>query len=335
MPVFFDAESDGGLHPTRDRCITIGLVNNMSDEALRTTERQFFSLLNAASEGVPVRLLLYTLPGIARGEAMGRHIRGLYSNIDDLWDGQLDGLIVTGREPLAARLVDEPYWESFTRLLAWARENAHATIWSCLAAHAAILHMDGIERVKREAKLFGIFDCAQASQHALTAHTPASIRLPHSRWNGIPEAVLTDCGYKVLTRGTEAGVDTFFKQEKKLFLFFQGHPEYSSDTLLREYRRDLGRYFRGESDQYPGMPAHYFDAATTRSLSAFEAEAMVTRDPSMLTAIGAELEKSVIANTWDLSATAIYKNWLQYLRTEKEAGQRSKGKLVPALEAVS
>ena len=51
----------------------------------------------------------------------------------------------------------------------------------------------------------------------------------------------------MLTRSADAGVDTFIKQRKKLFVFFQGHPEYESDTLLREYRRDMGRYFRGET----------------------------------------------------------------------------------------
>ena len=42
MPVLFDSEPSG--------CIKIGLINNMSDEALKATERQFVSLLDAASE---------------------------------------------------------------------------------------------------------------------------------------------------------------------------------------------------------------------------------------------------------------------------------------------
>ena len=59
----------------------------------------------------------------------------------------------------------------------------------------------------------------------------------------------------MLTRTADAGVDTFIKQQKSLFVFFQGHPEYESDTLLREYRRDVGRYIKGETATYP------FDAA--------------------------------------------------------------------------
>ena len=42
MPVLFDDEPNG--------CIEIGLINNMSDEALKATERQFISLLESASD---------------------------------------------------------------------------------------------------------------------------------------------------------------------------------------------------------------------------------------------------------------------------------------------
>ena len=62
------------------------------------------------------------------------------------------------------------------------------------------------------------------------------------------------------------------KQQKTLFVFFQGHPEYESDTLLREYRRDIGRYFKGETDRYPSMPRSYFDCDTVNALTALRGE---------------------------------------------------------------
>ena len=36
----------------------------------------------------------------------------------------------------------------------------------------------------------------------------------------------------------------FAKDEDHLSLFFQGHPEYDSDTLAREFRRDVARALR-------------------------------------------------------------------------------------------
>jgi homoserine O-succinyltransferase/O-acetyltransferase len=243
-----------GFHQGSSRSITIGLVNNMPDEALKATERQYLSLLRSASDGMQIRLLHYMLPDVPRQDPARRHLASFYASVDDLCAEHLDGLIVTGREPLATDLKQEPYWESFTRLAEWAESNTHSTIWSCLAAHAAVLHMDGIGRVRRHDKLFGIFECARAANHPLTAATASRFRLPHSRWNGVAERDLIACGYRVLTRAADAGVDTFIKQQKKLFVFFQGHPEYESDTLLREYRRDIGRYFKGETDMRPSIP---------------------------------------------------------------------------------
>jgi homoserine O-succinyltransferase len=321
MPVLLDSHY---RKLRSDNCITIGLINNMPDEALKATERQYISLLNSASDGMEIHLSLYTLPRVPRSESSSRHIAGIYSSIDDLWEGQLDGLIVTGREPLAADLMDEPYWESFTKTLEWAQENTHSTVWSCLAAHAAVLHMDGIERAKRNDKLFGIFECARGSGHLLTAGTPSRFKLPHSRWNGLPEDRLAGCGYSVLTRTADAEVDTFIKQQKKLFVFFQGHPEYESDTLLREYRRDIGRYFKGEIPKYPLMPQGYFDRNTVDALNALQLRAIAGQGEELVPEISTGLSNASIENTWQSSATSIYNNWLRYIRAQKDKAVRSK-----------
>jgi hypothetical protein len=53
-------------------CIDIGLINNMRGEALEATERQFRAQLDAAAEGIVVRLSLYTLPPSGR-PGMGGH----------------------------------------------------------------------------------------------------------------------------------------------------------------------------------------------------------------------------------------------------------------------
>ena len=59
---------------------------------------------------------------------------------------RLDGLIVTGTEPRAPLLQEEPYWPTLTKVVDWAEEHTVSTIWSCLAAHAAVLHLDSVQR---------------------------------------------------------------------------------------------------------------------------------------------------------------------------------------------
>ena len=307
-----------GSRERASRCLTIGLINNMPDAALDATERQFRSLLHAASDGITVRLVLYALPTVLRSESGERHIASFYSNIEELWETELDGLIVTGAEPRAASLTDEPYWRSFARVVDWAREHTQSTIFSCLAAHAAVLQLDGIGRQRSDHKRFGVFECARLSDHPLMSGAPSHFKLPHSRWNGLSEEELTAHGYSVLTRSPDVGVDTFIKQEKALFVFFQGHPEYDSDTLLREYRRDVGRYLKGESDSYPREPQSYFDEETRFALASLRDQARSRGGEDLLPEVAAALETRAIDNTWNSTAACIYKNWLHYIRDRKE-----------------
>ena len=64
--------------PGADR-INIALINNMPDAALEDTESQFFELLNSVAGNIPVRLTLYSLPGIPRGDR-GKGTAPLRSN---------------------------------------------------------------------------------------------------------------------------------------------------------------------------------------------------------------------------------------------------------------
>jgi homoserine O-succinyltransferase/O-acetyltransferase len=306
------------FHERSSKSITIGLINNMPDGALDATELQFLSLLDSASEGILIRLSFHALPDVPRNELGARHVRNFYSSVENLWGTKLDGLIVTGREPLTPNLRDEPYWENFTEVLEWAKENTYSTVWSCLAAHAALLHMDGIGRIKSNYKHCGVFECDRLSDHPLMTDTPSCFKLPHSRWNGIPEDALTNCGYSVLTRAADAGVDTFVKQHKSFFVFFQGHPEYESNTLLLEYRRDVGRFFRGETNTYPSMPRGYFDQKTVNALTALQNEAMSRSREDLPEKVSNALGESRIENTWHSTAACIYRNWLEYICTQKQ-----------------
>src|SRR5262249_45126230 len=157
----------------------------------------------------------------------------------------IDGLIVTGAEPIAPALQDERYWTEFTDLVDWAMTNTRSTIWSCLAAHAAVLHLDSIERQRLSQKCSGVYNCAKTAGDWLTCDLPAFIKVSHSRLNELREDDLRAHGYRVLTRSIEAGVDIFTRDFDSRFIFFQGHPEYDALSLQREYMRDIARYFAG------------------------------------------------------------------------------------------
>ena len=298
-------------------CLDIGLINNMPDPALNATERQFVALLRAAADDIAVQLTLYTLPEVPRTD-FGRDQVSRYSDLRNLWNSHHDGLIITGTEPRAADLKDEPYWESLTKVLEWAESHTYSTILSCLAAHAGILHIDGIVRRPLGDKRFGVFECVRVSDHPLTAAAPSRLQMPQSRWNEIPEEALLACGYRVLTRSEDAGVDAFVKQRKSLFVFFQGHPEYDATTLLLEYRRDIGRFLRRERDTYPPMPQGYFDQETVEALTALRERALLDRREELLAEFPTAMAAGKVTNTWRSTAENLYRNWLVYIRAQKE-----------------
>jgi homoserine O-succinyltransferase len=309
-------------------CVRIALINNMPDPALEDTEIQFFELLENAADNVPVSVKLFSLPGVPRGDRGSQHLSQFYHGIEDLWSSPFDGAIITGTEPHQPDLRQEPYWQVLVDVIDWAERHTSSTVLSCLAAHAGVLHSDGIARHPMWYKMCGVFECQRLCEHPLTNLTSDLIQFPHSRWNEVREDALTSCGYTVLTKSTEAGVDCFVKKKKKsLFVHFQGHPEYEARTLFKEYRRDLRRFLTGERKTYPYVPHGYFDAAATEMLTEFREKALSQPREELM---GEFPEAAVTANlkkTWHAAATSVYGNWLHYLVSRKAGA--------PAFAAIS
>jgi homoserine O-succinyltransferase len=311
MPLLLDTPRPGSAVDLRGRnCLTVGLVNNMPDAACEATERQFLDLLRAATSDVIVCLKLFSIGDVPRTDPVRRELAGRYHDIAELWDTPLDGLIVTGTEPRAPRLQDEPYWPALTQLVDWARENTASTVWSCLAAHAAVLHAGGVERRPLDDKLCGVFACEMVADHPLLAGVGSLLRVPHSRINDLPELSLAACGYRVLTRSATAGVDAFVgdKSGSSLFLFFQGHPEYDTDSLLREYRRDIGRFLRGERGGCPLVPEGYFSDNAAIRAGDFAARAANTRNTDLIADFPTDALTAGVENTWRDCAIGVYEN---------------------------
>jgi homoserine O-succinyltransferase len=318
------AEALSGNDAAFVNCVNIGLINNMPDSALVSTERQLFDLLSAAAGKNIVKLHLYTMETTPRTGWGSDYVRRFYLGINELLNSSLDGLIVTGAEPKAASLMEEPYWASFGQVIDWAKENTLSSICSCLAVHGAVLHLDGVERHPLPDKCIGVFAQMKTTDHPLMLDVPSSLRIPHSRWNEVCEVSLAENGYTILTKSVDVGVDSFVKQHKRsLFVYFQGHPEYEAQTLLGEYRRDIGRFLRGESENYPTMPKGYFNRDAEETLITFEREALSDRDPELFASFPADRLAQDLRNTWHPAAKRIYRNWIQYLSSQKTRRSKS------------
>ena len=300
--------------------MVIGLVNNASAQALKSTERQFCDLLRAAMPGVDLQVRRYTCPGIPRNGGLHDPARP-YADIRDLPSDGLDALIVTGMEPHAGALMDEPIWSSLVQIADWAEDNAVPTLWSCLAAHAAVLHRAGIARTRLAAKLSGVFQCAPAAaRHPLTRGLPSRWSCPHSRHHDLPEDLLTANGYQILSRSDVAGADIFLQQAGAPFIFFQGHPEYEGHSLLAEYKRDIRRYVADGRNGYPATPQNYFDPDTDAALARLRDRALQQRGVPALSEIFGIVDRAPCPAPWQPAATRLVGNFLAW--AVRDAGVR-------------
>lgn len=288
--------------------LVIGLINNMPVAAKRATEQQFVGLLTAAAQNLHARVDVFTIendPG--RTAEMFRNLRQI----------RPDALIVTGDEPRRAAMADEPLWPALAQLVDWAADNTISSVWSCMAAHAAVFRLDEIGRGRLPQKLSGMYRCTAAADHPLLANFPAHWLVPHSRHNAVAESELLDKGYTVLAHAPEVGADSFAKEVRgSLFLLLQGHLEYAPDSLFREYRRDIRRFLIGEAKIYPEMPENYFDRKTARKLEKLRAQALRSPSPRLLAAVYAVFASAPIPVTAS-PAAQLYANWLAYLAKEK------------------
>jgi homoserine O-succinyltransferase len=298
--------------------VEIALVNNMPDQALAATEAQFARLVRAHAGTTEIRWRSYALPGVKRGEMAERYLQRTHEPIETLFSRGADALIVTGAEPLAADLRDEAYWPAMTQLVDWARENTVSTIWSCLAAHAAVLHLDGIERCRATQKINGVFACQETGDDWAIASGEGELLVPHSRYNDLPEEKLARRAYQISSVGDGVGVNAFWRREPSLFVFLQGHPEYDADSLLKEYRRDAMRFFDGVRPDFPSAPANYFEAETLEQLDALRSRVLAgtgVADPAR--ELMQILSRENCAALWRRDTSHLFREWLNVVAHDR------------------
>jgi homoserine O-succinyltransferase/O-acetyltransferase len=306
------AHSDSNSGDSSATHLTCAFINNMPDGAFDATERQYFGLLEEASSSDIIEVRRYTMAGVPRGEHASRRIEEEYFPFSDIYLEPPDLLIVTGSNPIEENIEDELYWSDLVELLSWAREHVGSTLLSCLAAHAALTVFDGVDRVHLLAKCTGVFSQQVETNHSLTIGLEPEIYLPHSRWNSVPREALQRSGYDVVihSEATGWGVATREEDGRQLVLI-QGHPEYDPSSLLREYRRDAGRYVHRERDEPPQLPLHCVSLEDWGLLERMHHEIIEgRRDPHLIDQYPFDEVGARAPWPWRAVAITLYTNWL-------------------------
>lgn len=297
------------------RPLRVGLLNMMPDAALAATERQFFRLVGSSNPISQFYMHPFTLAEIPRGESAREHIEKYYDSLEDIKALGLDALIITGANVTQPDLPKEVFWEPLIEVVDWAHNNVASTLCSCLASHAVMQFKYGLNRRNLGTKRWGVYaHDVKDRTHPLVHDINTRMHVPHSRFNEISREQMASAGLHVLIESDEAGVQLAVSEDGFRIVFFQGHPEYDNFSLLKEFKREVGRYINHELAEYPPFPKYYFDSWTKVLLEEYQERVIASvRNDQPAPVFPENHVLPRLANTWHDTGEAIVGTWIGWV----------------------
>ncbi len=304
---------DTGIALHQDiRELHIGLLNMMPDAALAATERQFFRLIGESNPIAQFYIHPFTLSQLPRSEKALAHIEQYYETFEQIKQQGLDGLIVTGANVTGPELSQQDFWQPLIEVFEWAHENVTSTLCSCLATHAVMQFRYGQKRKPQPQKIWGVYKHHLKDRaHPLTRSINTSFDVPHSRWNAVTEQQFVDSGLRVVAQSDEGYVHIATSADGIRTVFFQGHPEYDTISLLKEYKREVLLYHQGKRADYPPFPENYFNHYHKSILNEYRFRCRLAKEKQQqLPEFPEKLLTQGLSNTWHDTADEVISNWM-------------------------
>jgi homoserine O-succinyltransferase len=304
-------ESGRALHQ-HIRELHIGLLNMMPDAALEATERQFYRLVGESNPIAQFYMHPFTLDELERGDKAREHIEKYYDTWEQIQQDGLDALIITGATPVHPDLADEPFWKPLEEVVAWASENVTSTLCSCLATHAVLQARHHQKRIPLGFKRWGVFPHrVMDRRHPLVHDVNTLLNVPHSRFNEIHRHQFEQAGLHILVESEEAGVHLATSSDRFRMVYFQGHPEYDTISLLKEYKREVMMYAAGKRRDYPPFPDNLFLPREKAILDEYRLRLQTAmRESDEKPEFPERLVAGRLDNTWHDTAEGIVANWI-------------------------
>ncbi|MCA9259533.1 MAG: homoserine O-succinyltransferase [Planctomycetales bacterium] len=294
------------------RELHIGLLNMMPDAALTTTERQFMRLVGSSNQIAQLFVYPFSIPGLPRGAEAQAYIDHYYIPFEQIQRDGLDALIITGANVANPMLEQEPFWEALHAIAHWASEHVTSVLCSCLATHAMVKAIHGIERRPLPSKRWGVYPHRIAAiDHPLLRDINTRFDVPHSRFNDVSREQMEAAGLTILAAGEESAVHLAVSPDQFRIVYFQGHPEYDGNSLLKEYKREVARFGAGERDDYPPHLDNYFSSEAAAIIDAYEATVRTCLEQNLeIPPFPDDQIEPHLDNTWLDTGKSIVNNWL-------------------------
>ena len=148
-------------------------------------------------------------------------------------------------------------------------------------------------------------------RHPLIGDINTRFDVPHSRWNTVFPGQFEAAGLKILVRGDDGCAHLSTSPDGFRMVFFQGHPEYDTISLLKEYKREIHNYTIGKSENYPPFPDNYFGEFVTAILNEYQVRVDLSiQNKTDLPEFPETLILNRLNNTWHDTACAVVGRWM-------------------------
>ena len=260
------------------RPLEIAVLNLMPTKV--ETETQLLRVLGNTPLQINVQFV-HTKTHVSKNTSKS-HIETFYKTFDDIKDSKFDGLIITGAPVETLDFEEVDYWDELCQIMEWSKENVTSTFHICWGAQAALYYHYGVPKYEIPEKVFGVFKhhvCPDKKHKMLLRGFDDSFFVPHSRHTEVRKSDIEKVpALEILAESDDAGVYIVTDKNERRF-FITGHSEYDSNTLQKEYLRDVGKGLDIK------VPFNYFP----------------DDDPSQEPLV-----------TWRSHANLLYSNWLNY-----------------------
>ncbi|MFS0781502.1 homoserine O-acetyltransferase MetA [Bacillus sp. 1P06AnD] len=231
------------------RPLNILIVNLMPEK--EKTEAQVLRLLG--NTPIQVNVTFLKMNSHQSKNTSKYHLDQFYSTFNEVKNRKFDGMVVTGApvEKLPFSSVD--YWEELACIMDWSKSHVTSSLHICWGAQAALYHHYGIDKYELNKKCSGVFlHTLFQKKEKLVRGFDDEFYAPHSRHTDVDTAIIKSRPELIVLAGSkEAGTYLVSSKDGKHIMVF-GHPEYDSNTLLEEYKRDK------EKGLSVDMPRNYF-----------------------------------------------------------------------------
>ena len=319
LPAFEKLKQDGQTVLTLDRAthqdireLHIGLLNLMPDSALRVTEQQFIRLVGGCNQIAQLFVHPFSVNGLPRSKDTQAYINKYYMDFEQIRHLGLDALIITGANIQSPVLDQQIFWEPLNAVFNWALENVTSVLCSCLATHALVKQLYDIDRKPLERKRWGVYNhYVVETKHPILRDINTRFDVPHSRHNDVTREQLEEVGVGVLVENSDGEVHMAVSPDQFRVVYLQGHPEYYTGSLLKEYKRDIQLFYSDDIVDYPPHPDNYFDIEAMAIADNYQEQVRIAKKQGKIQPPFPEEQiEMYLHNTWRDTGKAVFNNWL-------------------------